>query len=159
MRMPWELSTGQEKYVEAARLLTVKSMYRRLVEVMKPQSLRVEPEFRATGAKVGDKVSGVNLEVGVVAIGFVAEVKEAGDVAVERTRGSLGRSERMEVLVDGTVWRRWMVVPSTACWRWILKSGLSEHSRQWKGISSAALMVGSQERKKGPGAQTSEDAK
>jgi hypothetical protein len=33
--------------VGSTGLLTVISMYRRLVEVMKPQSARINPEFRA----------------------------------------------------------------------------------------------------------------
>ena len=40
---------------------------------------------------------------------------------------------------------------------WMLKNWLPEQSRQWKGDSSAS-MVEPQEHRKGPGAQTSEDA-
>ena len=39
-----------------------------------------------------------------------------------------------------------------------LKNWLPEQSRQWKGISSAS-MLDPQEYKKGPGAQTEEDAR
>ena len=42
-------------------------------------------------------------------------------------------------------------------WQWMLKNWLPEQSRQWKGDSSAS-MVEPQEHRKGPGAQTSEDA-
>ena len=40
---------------------------------------------------------------------------------------------------------------------WMLKNWLPEQSRQWKGDSSASI-VEPQEHRKGPGAQTSEDA-
>ncbi len=74
-------------------MLTVMSMYRRLVEVMKPQSARVNPEFRAkarlTGAKVGDGLPGADLEGSVVATGFVAEVGDAGVVGRREYEGLL----------------------------------------------------------------------
>jgi hypothetical protein len=73
------------------------------------------------------------------------------------TRGSLGKTERMEEWVEETALRRSMVVSRTAWWRWMLKNWLPEQSRQWKGDSSAS-MVEPQEHRKGPGAQTSEDA-
>ena len=49
MGMPWGSSTDWDKYVGAAGLLltVIMSMYHRLVEVIKPQSARVAPEFRA----------------------------------------------------------------------------------------------------------------
>ncbi len=53
--------------------------------------------------------------------------------------------------------RRSMVVSLTAWWRWMLKNWLPEQSRQRKG-DSLASMVELQEHRKGPGAQTSEDA-
>ena len=72
------------------------------------------------------------------------------------TRGSLGRTERIEEWVEETALRL-MVVSHTAWWRWMLKNWLPEQSRQWKGDSSAS-MVEPQEHRKCPGAQTSEDA-
>ncbi len=74
------------------------------------------------------------------------------------TRGSLGRTDRMEVWVEETALRRSMVVSRPAWWRWMLKNWLQEQSRQWKGDSSAS-MVEPQEHRKGPDAQTSEDAR
>ena len=53
-------------------------------------------------------------------------------------RGSLGRTDRMVVWVKDTGLRRSMVVSRTAWWRWMLKN--------W------------QNHRKGPCAQTSEDA-
>ena len=70
-------------------MLTVMSMYRRLVKVMKPQSARVNPEFR-TGAKVGDGLPGADLEGSVVAAGFVAEIGGAGVVGRREYEGLLG---------------------------------------------------------------------
>ncbi len=72
---------------------------------MKPQSARVNPEFRAkvraTDAKVGDRLPGADLKACVVALGFVAEVGDAGVVGRGgSTRGSLGRTERMEEWVE-----------------------------------------------------------
>ena len=69
----------------------------------------------------------------------------------------MGKTERMEEWVEETALRRSMVVSRTAWWRWMLKNWLPEQSRQWKGDSSAS-MVEPQEHRKGPGAQTSEDA-
>ena len=71
----------------AAGLLTVISMYRRLVEVIKPQSARVEG---ATGAKVRDRLPGADLEACVVALGFVAEVGDAGVVGRGEYEGLFG---------------------------------------------------------------------
>ena len=74
------------------------------------------------------------------------------------TRGSLGRTERMEVRVEETALSRSIVVSRTARWRWMLKNWLPEQSRKWKGDSSAS-MVEPQDHSQGPGAQTSEDAR
>ena len=63
--------------------------------VVGPGRSRV-PGEGATGAKVGDRLPGANLEGSVVASGFVAEVGDAGVVGRGSTRGSLGRTERME---------------------------------------------------------------
>ena len=69
----------------------------------------------------------------------------------------MGRTERVEVWVEETALSRSMVVSRTAWWRLMLKNWLPEQSRPWKGDSSAS-MVELQEHRKGPGAQTSEDA-
>ena len=78
----------------AAGLLTVISMYRRLVEVMNPQSARVDPEFRAKARLVRksetDCRAGADLEDSVVAPGFVAEVGDAGVVGRGENEGLLG---------------------------------------------------------------------
>ena len=63
------------------------SMYRRLVEVMKPQSARVDPEFRAK-AQLAQPVA--DLEGSVVAPGFVAEVGDASCVSSREYEGLLG---------------------------------------------------------------------
>ncbi len=115
----------------------------------------VVPGEGPTGAKVGDGLPGADLQGSVVAAGFVAEVGGAGVVGRREYEGLL--TERMEVWVEETALSRSMVVSRTAWWRWMLKNWLPEQSRQWKGDSSA-LMVEPQEHRKGPGAQTSEDA-
>ena len=74
--------------VGAAGLLTVISMYRRLVEVMAGRS-RV-PGEGATGAKVGDRLSGADLEGSVVFPGFVAEVGDACVVGRREHEGLFG---------------------------------------------------------------------
>ncbi len=60
--------------------------------------------------------------------------------------------------MEETALSRSMVVSRTAWWRWMLKNWLPEQSRQWKGESSASMVEPQEHRKKGPGAQTSEDA-
>ncbi len=78
-------------------MLMVISIYRRrrLVEVIKPQSARVNPVFRAkarlTGAKVGDRLPRADLEGSVVAPGFVAEVGDDGVVGRGEYEGLLGK--------------------------------------------------------------------
>ena len=53
----------------------------------------------ATSAKLDDRLPGACLECSVVAEGFVAELV---DTAEKRTRGSLGRTERMKEWVEET---------------------------------------------------------
>ena len=60
---------------------------------------------------------GADLEGSVVASVFVAEVDDAGVVGRGSTRGSLGRTERMEEWVEETALRRSMAVSRTAWWR------------------------------------------
>ena len=71
-------------------MLIVISMYRRLVEVMKPQSTRVDPEFRAKARLVRKSETDCHLEGSVVASGFVAEVGDAGVVGRGEYEGLLG---------------------------------------------------------------------
>ena len=81
MGMPWGSSTDWDKYVGAARLLTVMSKYRRLVELIKPQSARVAPEFRAKARLVRNSPTDCRGPVWrVVLDGFVAELVNAGGV-------------------------------------------------------------------------------
>ncbi len=60
-------------------------------------------------------------------------------------------------MVEEMALSRLKVASRTAWWQWMLKNWLPEQSRRWKGISSG-LMVEPHEHRKGPGAQTSEDA-
>ena len=91
-------------------LLTVISMYHRVVEVMKPQSARVNSEFRAkagaTDAKVGDRLPGADLEACVVAAPRASSQRSVTLVwlAGRSVRGSLGRTERMEEWVEEKVY-------------------------------------------------------
>ena len=76
-------------------LTVIVSMYRRLVEVIKPQSARVAPDGvsgeGATGAKLADRLPGACLEGSVVADGFDAElVDAAGGVGRGKDEGLLG---------------------------------------------------------------------
>ena len=73
-------------------MLTVMSMYRRLVEVMKPQSARVDPEFRAEARLVRNSVTDCRgpIRSSVVTVGFVAEVGGAGGVGRGKKEGLLG---------------------------------------------------------------------
>jgi hypothetical protein len=135
-------------------------MYRRLVEVMKPQSARVDPEFRAKARLVRKSETDCRGPIWRLALWPRASSQRSGTLVLSAggsTRGSLGKTERMEEWVEETALRRSMVVSRTAWWRWMLKNWLPEQSRQWKGDSSAS-MVEPQEHRKGPGAQTSEDA-
>ena len=76
----------------AAGLLAVMSIYRRSVEVMKPQSARVDPEFWVKERLVRNSVTDSRgaIRSSVVAVGFVAEVEKAGGVKRGKDKGLLG---------------------------------------------------------------------
>ena len=90
----------RREYVGAAGLLQVMSMYRRLVVVMNPQSARACPEWRAKARLVRksctDCRGAVRMEVLWAAASSRSEGKLVSSVG-GRTRGSLGKTERMEV--------------------------------------------------------------
>ena len=101
------------------------SMYRRLVEVIKPQSARVNPEFRAKARLVRKSETDCRGPIWRVVLWprassqrSVALVLSAGG----STRGSFGRTERIEVWVEETALSRSMVASRTAWWRWMLKT-------------------------------------
>ena len=127
---------------------------------MKPQSARIDPKFRAKARLVRKSETDCRGPIWRVVLWPRASSQRSVTLlfpAGGSTRGSLRRTDRMEVWVEETALRRSMVVSRTAWWRWMLKNWLPEQSRQWKGDSSAS-MVEPQEHRKDPGAQTSEDA-
>ena len=87
-------------------------IYRRLVEVMKPQSTRVDPEFRAKARLVRKSEKDCLGPIWRVVL-WPRPSSQSSQAGVS-TRGSLGRTERMDVWVEETALSRSMVVSRTA---------------------------------------------